>query len=81
MSEEWEDQSLARLADRLERDRPVPAPVFRGELRRRLTKGSVAPGRSSAPSLRAWVASYVGAGALCLAVAVVGLLGAGPFAA
>lgn len=81
MSQDREHPSIARVADRLERERPVPAPGFRGELRRRLMQGRRSPGHISAPSLRAWVASYVGAGALCLVVAAAGLLGAGPFAA
>jgi hypothetical protein len=85
MTREWEDHSsspeemraLAQIADRLELERPVPAPGFRGELRRSLIKGSR---RRPAAPLRVWVASYLGAGTLCLLVAAAGLLGAGPFA-
>jgi hypothetical protein len=75
-----ERERLALLADRLERERPLPSPHFRGEMRRSLMEG---PRRGSlrAPSLRVRVASYVGAGSLCLLVAAAGLVGAGPFAA
>ncbi len=67
-----------RLAERLERERPVPAPAFRGDLRRRLMKGSR---RSATQPVRTWALSYLGAGTLCLVVAAAGLVGAGPFAA
>lgn len=75
-----EREALALLGDRLERERPVPNAGFRGELRRLLI---APPRRSTSPSVRwrLWAASYAGAGALCLAVAAIGLAGAGPFAA
>jgi hypothetical protein len=73
---------LAVVSERLERDRPVPRAVFRGDLRRRLLRGrrgqseaTVAPAR-----WRILVATYSGLGALLLAVAAIGLAGAGPFA-
>jgi hypothetical protein len=75
-----EREALALLGDRLERERPVPNAGFRGELRRLL----LAPphrSRSLAGHYRLWAASYVGAGAICLAVAAIGLAGGGPFAA
>jgi hypothetical protein len=71
---------LALVAERLERDRPVPNPVFRGNLGRRFldTRGR----RNSAPGhFRILAASYTVAGAVCLAVTAVGLAGIGPFAA
>lgn len=71
--------ALAELAARLERERPLPAPGFRGELRRRL----LAPQRAPSWALR-WqplAASYLSLGALCLAIAAAGVAGAGPFAA
>jgi hypothetical protein len=75
-----EREALALLADRLERGCPVPNAGFRGELRRLLL---TAPRRSASPSVRwrLWAASYAGAGAVCLAVAAIGLAGGGPFAA
>jgi hypothetical protein len=71
---------LAVLAERLERDRPVPRPSFRGDLRRHLLAGRR---RSTAPAarFRLWAAGYTTAGTLCLLVAAVGLAGVGPFAA
>lgn len=75
-----EREALALLGERLERERPLPGAGFRGELRRLLL---TSPRRSTSSSVRwrLWAASYAGAGALCLAVAAIGLAGAGPFAA
>ena len=88
---EAERAALSALAERLERERPLPAPGFRGELRRRLLERPrpaafgpwagawVAAG--SAPRWRVAALSYAAGGLLCLAVAAAGLAGAGPFAA
>ncbi|HVV90005.1 MAG TPA: hypothetical protein VHB53_05885 [Solirubrobacterales bacterium] len=75
-----ERERLVALAERLERERPLPGPTFRGELRRRLLAGSR---RSIAPAarFRLRAASYAAAGTLCLLVAAIGLAGVGPFAA
>ena len=75
-----EQEALTLIADRLEQGRPVPSAGFRGELRRTLL---AAPRRSSTikQRYRLWAVSYVGAGAVCLAIAAIGLAGAGPFAA
>jgi hypothetical protein len=73
-----EREALTLLGERLERERPVPSAGFRGQLRRRLMTDSI---RSSARlPFRLWAASYMGAGAACLVVAAIGLIGAGPFA-
>ena len=75
-----EHEALGLLGHRLEHERPVPGAGFRGELRRHLL---ASPRGSTQPSVR-WrlrAASYAGAGAICLAVAAIGLAGAGPFAA
>lgn len=71
--------ALAELAARLERERPVPAPGFRGRLRRLLLPSQPAPwaGRR----WRSLAGSSLSLGALCLAVAAAGVAGAGPFAA
>jgi len=74
-----ERERLAVLAERLERDRPLPSPTFRGELGRRLLR-SRRPGEPAVTRFRLWAASYTLAGALCLAVAAIGLAGVGPFA-
>jgi hypothetical protein len=71
---------LRATAERLERDRPLPRPAFRGDLRRSL----LAPRRVPAGAAGRWrvlVATYSGLGALLLAVAAVGLAGVGPFGA
>lgn len=58
--------------------RPVPRAAFRGELRRRLT----ATRRPPAPKrLGLLIAGYAGSGSLLLAIAAIGLAGAGPLAA
>jgi len=75
-----EREALAFLGHRLEHERPFPSAGFRGELRRHLL---AAPRRSTSlkERYRLWAVSYAGAGTLCLAVAAIGLAGAGPFAA
>jgi hypothetical protein len=89
---EDERAALARLAERLQRERPLPAPAFRGELRRRLLErprpAALGPWRAgagtaagAAPRWRLTALCYAGAGLLCLVVAGAGLAGAGPFAA
>jgi hypothetical protein len=73
---------LVRLSERLEADRPIPSPGFRGSLRRRLLGTSSQPRRqpsAAAARFRLWAAGYTAAGALCLAVAAIGLAGVGPF--
>ena len=71
-----EREQLTLLAERLRRDRPLPSPVFRGDLRRRLHR----PATASAILFRLRVTSCVVGGFLCLLVAAAGLVGAGPFA-
>jgi hypothetical protein len=78
-----EKADLVRLSERLEADRPIPSPGFRGDLRRRLLGTSSRPRRqpsAAAARFRLWAAGYTVAGTLCLAVAAVGLAGVGPFA-
>jgi hypothetical protein len=71
-----EDQRTAAI---LERERPVPRAAFRGELRRRL----LGTRRGAPLGTRWWVlsGSYLGAGLLCFASALLGVVGVGPFAA
>jgi hypothetical protein len=70
------DEMIARL----EAERPVPAAGFRGDLRRRLVRSGerrgVAPAR-----VRRLIFAYAGAGTALLLVVVLGVAGAGPFAA
>jgi hypothetical protein len=77
-----EADALAAIAMRLQALRPVPAPAFRGRLRRSLL-GSRRSGRREvgAPrSVRALATAYVAAGTFLVGLAGVGLAGAGPFA-
>jgi len=72
------DPDLRELAMRLQRERPLPRPAFRGDLGRRLA------GRTPRPRphrLRLLVAGQLGAGSLLLVVAALGaVLEAGPLA-
>jgi hypothetical protein len=74
---------LVRLSARLEADRPIPTPGFRGNLRRSLLGTSAQPRRQPSAAtahFRLWAAGYTAAGTLCLAVAAIGVAGVGPFA-
>ncbi len=75
-----ENDNVDRLAERLERERPVPRPAFRGALKRHLVGSprarQLVPGRP-----RLLVGAYAGSGALLLAIAAIGLAGVGPLAA
>ena len=73
------DPELSAVAARLENERPIPAPGFRGELRRRLV--AAAERRGTTPErLRLWIAGYATSGTTLLAIAAVGVAGIGPFA-
>ena len=73
-----ENRSIEDLEDRLLEERPRPTPAFRSEVRSRLLAG----GPKGRPSqLRALIFSYAAAGAQLLAVAALGVAGAGPLAA
>ncbi len=75
-----ERESLIALAERLERERPVCAPGFRGDLRRRLLNEVQA--RPKAPHrLRALVFAYAGSGLTMLSIAALGVGGVGPLSA
>jgi hypothetical protein len=68
---------LRAIAERLERERPIPRPAFRSELRRRLFfTPAQSPGR-----IRLLIGAYATSGVVLLLVAVVGVAGAGPLAA
>jgi hypothetical protein len=67
------------IAARLEAERPIPYPAFRGELRRRLlstASRTVAPRR-----VHLLITGYSAAGLALLTTAAIGLAGLGPFAA
>ncbi|WP_332673679.1 hypothetical protein [Aromatoleum sp.] len=69
-------EELVELAARLERERPVPAAAFRGELRRRLLSGVDA--RTRPARLRLLIAGYAGAGSLLLLAGAASVAGVGP---
>lgn len=69
---------IVRLAERLERQRPVPAAGFRGDLRRQLLAGDATRPRPA--RLRLLIGTYASAGSLLLAVAAMGVSGIGPLA-
>jgi hypothetical protein len=70
-------QELVRLADRLERERPVPTAAFRGELRRLLL--SRMPASHPRPArLRLLIGGYAIAGCVLLLVGAAGAAGVGP---
>jgi len=73
-----QDPQLSGVIERLQAERPVPHPGFRGELRRRLV---ATPARSRPARVKAAIAAYATSGLGLLAVAAIGLVGAGPFAA
>ena len=70
---------VIRLAERLERERPVPSASFRGDLRRRLLAGEL--GRTRPARLRLLIASYAGAGSALLLIGVASAAGIGPLGA
>jgi hypothetical protein len=75
---EAERPGLVALAERLGDQRPVPSAGFRGTLRRRLLDQG--PGERRPARIRLLIGAYAGSGSLLLAVAAVGLAGAGPLA-
>jgi hypothetical protein len=70
---------LIALAERLERERPVPTAAFRGELRRRLmTRG----GAADRPAhLRARIAAFACSGSMLLLAGALSAAGVGPLGA
>jgi len=72
-------EELVRLAERLERGRPVPTAAFRGDLRRKLLAGGAAHRRP--PCLRLLISGYATAGTLLLLVGAASAAGIGPLGA
>ena len=75
-----ERDALARIARRLERERPVPQPGFRASLASKLAQ-PVEPDRPAPRRLEIVIGAYAGSAFVLLAVAVLGLAGAGPLSA
>jgi hypothetical protein len=81
--DEAERARLSEMGERLARERPVPNAAFRGTLRTRLShrRGVLAWEKwASGSRWRPLAATYSCLGVILLAVAAVGLAGAGPFA-
>jgi hypothetical protein len=72
-----EAEAIDRIGERLEAERPNPRAGFRAELKARLAS---APASWRPQRLRLAVAAYLGSGLLLLAVAALGVGGAGPLA-
>jgi hypothetical protein len=76
-----EAEGIDRTAERLAAERPIPRAQFRADLRAHLLELSGrAPAQWRPRRLGRLVAAYVGSGAVLLAVAAIGLAGAGPLA-
>jgi hypothetical protein len=69
-----EAEGIDRVGERLQVERPVPRAGFRAELRARL---AAAPALWRPRRLRLTVAAYLASGLVLLAVAALGLAGAG----
>ena len=80
MTHDYEtDAELDEVVARLRTERAVPDAAFRGELKRDLlADGQPHP---APPDLRRLITAYAGGGAALIAIAAVGLVGLGPFAA
>lgn len=72
------ERQLGEIVTRLEAERPLPRPGFRGELRRRLISDPPSPSPRRARML---VFAYSASGIVLLAVTAIGLAGVGPLAA
>lgn len=77
MSEHDYDSELNDIAARLEAERPLPRPAFRGALGRHLE--SLGASGPAARGVRLRIFTYAGSGASMLTVAALGLVGIGPF--
>lgn len=75
-----ERQQLARIGERLRAERPIPRPAFRGALGRRLLD-QLEPSRPRSSRVRVLIAAYAGSGLCLIAIAALGVAGAGPLAA
>jgi hypothetical protein len=78
--EEPMNDEIRELADRLERERPVPRAGFRAELRHQLLVSS-RRWEAAPPRLRRLIYAYAGTGGTLLAVVAAGVSGLGPLAA
>jgi hypothetical protein len=78
--EEFEPD-LVSVAERLERERPLPSPGFRGELKRHLMRKEERMTPAISPvALKRRIAGLATSGGVLLAIAGAGALGLGPLA-
>ena len=75
-----EAAGIDRMGERLRSDRPFPRAAFRAELRARLREQLGGRPTWRPRQLRRLVATYAGSGLVLLAIAAIGLAGAGPLA-
>jgi hypothetical protein len=75
-----EAAGIDRIAERLRTQRPFPRAAFRAELRAHLRGQASARPAWRPRHLRRLVVAYAGSGVALLAVAAIGLAGAGPLA-
>jgi hypothetical protein len=68
-----------QIEKRLNAERPIPRPAFRGALARRLSAMRAA-GVGRPRHLKALLAAYAGSGFVLLAAVLIGILGGGPLA-
>jgi hypothetical protein len=78
-SDREERAALRDVAERLGRERPIPAAGFRSRLRSSLVSGRSS--RGEAARTRIFALSCAGLGAAMLLVAALGTVAVGPFAA
>jgi hypothetical protein len=72
-------EQLISLAERLERERPVPSAGFRGQLRRHLLADEAS--RSRPARLRLLITGYASTGSLLLLLGAMSAAGIGPLGA
>ncbi|MDX6677888.1 MAG: hypothetical protein QOE31_1940 [Solirubrobacteraceae bacterium] len=70
---------LIALAERLDRERPLPSATFRGDLRRRLLGGEL--GHARPKRLRLLIAGYASTGSALLLIGAASAAGIGPLGA
>lgn len=73
-------KTLLAVGERLDRERPVPRPAFRGETGRYLSSEVESAPHARPQRLKLLLAGYAGSGLVLLVVGLVGVLGAGPLA-
>lgn len=73
-----EVERIEETAARLAVERPLPRPMFKARLRRKLSNMAAQPGATRPERLRLLVSAYVGSGLVLLAIAATGVAGAGP---